>query len=299
MSRALVAALQLTSTSDEAANRAQIETLAAEAAAAGATLVTTPENATFLGPHDEKVRRAESIDGPTVRWAGGLARKLGVELVLGSFAERWEESAGQRCWNTCVVLARSGEVVARYRKIHLFDVDYPPHVVFRESDTVGSGSEAVVAPSSVGRLGLAICYDLRFPELFVSLVERGAEVLVLPAAFTAPTGRAHWEVLVRARAIESQCYVIAPAQVGRHDDGGLRESFGHSMIVDPWGEVLAVRAEDPGVVLAEVDVERVRGVRARLPIREHRAGRAWQDCRPAGLLQYSEPSGYFDEPSRE
>ncbi len=276
MSRAVVAALQLTSTSDEVANRAQIEALAAEAAAAGAVLVTTPENATYLGPHDEKVRRAEPIDGPTLRWAGQLARALGVELVLGSFAERWEDEAGRRCWNTCVLFDRTGEVVARYRKIHLFDVDYPPHVVFRESATVGSGSEVVVAPTGIGALGVAICYDLRFPELFVSLVERGAEAIVLPAAFTAPTGRAHWEVLVRARAIESQCFVIAPAQVGRHDDGGLRESFGHSMIVDPWGEVLAMRAEGPGVVLAEVDLERVRSVRARLPIRAHRRGRAWQ-----------------------
>lgn len=276
MTRTLVAALQLTSTSDEAANRAQIEDLAARAAAAGATLVTTPENATFLGPHHEKVRRAEAIDGPTVRWAGSLAQRLGVELVLGSFAERWEESGGKRCWNTCVVLSSQGEVMARYRKIHLFDVDYPPHVVFCESDTVGSGSEVVVAPSSLGRLGLAICYDLRFPELFVTLVEQGAEAIVLPAAFTAPTGRAHWEVLVRARAIESQCYVIAPAQVGRHDDGGLRESFGHSMIVDPWGEVLAVRPDGPGVVLAEVDPERVRSIRSRLPIRDHRGTRSWK-----------------------
>lgn len=269
----LAAAIQMTSTSDEAQNRAVIEALAAEAAAAGARLVAVPENATFLGPHEEKVRRAEPMDGPTVRWAGELARRHDVFFVLGSFAERREESAGRRCWNTSVLFDPSGTVLAAYRKIHLFDVDLPPQVVFRESDTVAAGEKPVVVSTALGPIGLAICYDLRFPELFVRLVELGAEVLVVPSAFTAPTGRAHWEVLVRARAIESQCALVAPAQVGHHDDGGLRESFGHTMIVSPWGEVLGQRASGPGIVLAEIDRAAVRAVRQRLPVAEHRRTR--------------------------
>jgi predicted amidohydrolase len=264
----LAAVCQLTSTSDTAANLAQAEALVRDAAALGARWVGTPENTPFLGPHAEKVRRAESLEGETCARFARLAAELGIHLLLGSFAERTADE--RRCANTSVLFGPGGERLAVYRKIHLFDVDVPGGVRFRESETVLPGAEVVVAASPLARFGLTICYDLRFGELFRALVERGAEAIAVPSAFTAATGRAHWEVLLRSRAIESQAWVLAPAQVGRHDDDGLRESHGHAMIVDPWGAVAAELAAGTGVAFAEIDLDRVASVRRAIPIGEHR-----------------------------
>ena len=266
--RFLAAVCQMTSTSDAGRNLAQAEALVREAAARGARWIGTPENTNFLGPHAEKVRRAEPLDGPTCARFAALARELRVHLLLGSFNERAPEPG--RCFNTSVLFGPAGDRLAVYRKIHLFDVDVPGGVTFRESDTVVPGSEVVVAETDVARFGLTICYDLRFGELYRALAERGAEVVAVPSAFTATTGRAHWEVLLRARAIETQAWVLAPAQVGRHDDGGLRESHGHAMIVDPWGAIAAECADGTGVAIAEVDLARVDSVRRAIPVAEHR-----------------------------
>jgi predicted amidohydrolase len=264
----LAAVCQMTSTSDEAASLAQAEALVREAAARGARWVGTPENTNFLGPHAEKVRRAEPLDGPTCSRFAALARELRLHLLLGSFNERAPEPG--RCFNTSVLFGPAGERLAVYRKIHLFDVDVPGGVTFRESDTVAPGSEVVVAATALGRVGLSICYDLRFGELYRALAERGAELVAVPSAFTATTGRAHWEVLLRARAIETQAWVLAPAQVGRHDDGGLRESHGHAMIVDPWGAIAAECGDGTGVATAEIDLARVESVRRAIPVAAHR-----------------------------
>lgn len=264
----LAAVVQLTSTSDAEASCRAAEELVRRAAARGAALVATPENTNYLGPHEEKVRRAEPLGGATCSRFAALARELGIHLLLGSFNEAGPEPG--HCYNTSVLFGPDGGVLATYRKIHLFDVDVPPDVVFRESATVTPGEAVVVAATPLARVGLSICYDLRFPELYRALVAGGAEVLAVPSAFTLATGKDHWEPLLRARAIENQCWLLAPAQHGRHDDGGLRASWGHAMVVDPWGHVVAMASDGPGIAVAEVDLGRLRGVRARLPALAHR-----------------------------
>ncbi|HVT57744.1 MAG TPA: carbon-nitrogen hydrolase family protein [Thermoanaerobaculia bacterium] len=270
----VAAAVQLTSSSDEAANWAGASELIARAARYGARFAATPENTNFLGPHEEKVRRAEPLDGPTAGRFGILAWRLGIYLLLGSFNERSDEAA--RCYNTSVLFGPDGSILGVYRKLHLFDVDIPGGVGFNESATCKPGDPddpekgTVVVETACGRIGLSICYDLRFPELYRRLADQGADVLTVPSAFTLATGKDHWEPLLRARAIENQCYLIAAAQHGRHDDGGLRESYGHAMIVDPWGLVLATASDGPGLALAEIDLERVQRVRRAIPVRLHR-----------------------------
>jgi predicted amidohydrolase len=234
----------------------------------GAVFVATPENTNFLVPHAEKVSRSQSLEGSTCRHFSELARRLEIHLLLGSFNERAPDAG--RCFNTSVLFGPDGGRLAVYRKIHLFDVDVDERTRFRESETVVAGEEVVLAETRLARIGLSVCYDLRFGELFRELRGRGAELLCVPSAFTLMTGKDHWEVLVRARAIETQCFVIAPAQWGRHDDNGLRESFGHAMIVDPWGHVVAMAADGPGVALAEIDLDALHGVRSAIPVEDHR-----------------------------
>ncbi len=263
----------MTSTSDEEGNWRSARELIGRAAAAGARFVATPECTNYLGPHEEKVRRAEPLDGETVRRFGALARELEIHLLLGSYNEQSEAPSPvppHRCANTSVLFGPDGAILASYRKIHLFDVDVPNGVTFAESATCTPGGKVVVAPTSFGMLGLSICYDLRFPELYRALADRGAEVLLVPAAFTLATGKDHWEPLLRARAIETQSYLLAPAQVGKHDDGGLKESWGHAMIIDPWGQVIASVSDGPGFAVAEIDLERVRRIRRAIPVRDHR-----------------------------
>ena len=265
----LAAVLQLNGSSDAEGNWRQVEDLARAAASRGARWIGTPENTNYLGPHAEKARRAEPLSGPTVRRFSELASSLGVHFLLGSFNEAVNDSA--RCANTSVWIAPDGAVLATYRKIHLFDIDHAAGgVSFRESDTCRAGTEVVVATTELGSFGLSICYDLRFGELYRALVERGAELLTVPSAFTAVTGRDHWEPLLRARAIECQAYVLAPAQWGKHDDGGLQQSYGHAMIVDPWGQVVASVPDGVGYAIAEIDLERVRSIRRAMPLADHR-----------------------------
>jgi predicted amidohydrolase len=258
----------LNSGSDVESNWKIAESLIRDSAAAGARFVVTPENTPFLGPHGEKVRRAESLDGETCHRAAKLAAELEITLLLGSFAERSADP--ERCYNCSVLFGPDGARLATYRKMHLFDVDVAPEVRFQESATVVAGDESVVAETEVGAIGLSICYDLRFPHLYQELRRKGAEVVAIPSAFTSTTGRDHWHVLVRARAIETQCYVLAAAQQGEHDDMGLRESYGHSLIVDPWGVVIAeIETAGPGFAAAEVDLRRVEEVRRQMPVEEH------------------------------
>lgn len=265
---ALAAVVQMSSTSDAEANWRQVRELVSRAAELGAELVATPENTNFLGPHEEKVTRAESLEGATCDRFSGLAAEHGIHLLLGSFNERGE--AAERCYNTSVLFGPGGEKLAVYRKIHLFDVDVSPEVSFTESRTVEAGDELVTVESPLGILGLTICYDVRFPGLYQSLRIAGAEILTIPSAFTSATGKDHWHPLLRARAIETQCYVLAPAQFGRHDDRGLRESFGHSMIIDPWGQILAMVPDGTGVAVADIDLDRVARVRQSMPVFDHR-----------------------------
>jgi predicted amidohydrolase len=238
------------------------------AARHGASLVLTPENTNFLGPHADKVRRAEPLEGATVSRYRELAASHGIHLLIGSVNERSDET--ERCYNTSVLLGPGGELLGSYRKMHLFDVDVSDEVRFCESDTTKPGTQPTVVDTPLGRMGLSICYDLRFPELYRHYRTLGAELLAVPSAFTATTGKDHWEPLLRARAIENQCYVLAPGQHGHHDDKGLRHSHGHSMVVDPWGHVVARATEGTGLAFAEIDLDYLRTVRQGMPVMEHR-----------------------------
>lgn len=280
--RFIGAALQMCSTDDLAGNLAICKRLAAKAAQRGASLLVLPENFAFLGRHErDKLAVAEALDprapGPILTtlmeiatthgvWviAGGMPETLGAELdAAGS-----DDEAPAKTYNTCVVLRPSGEIATTYRKIHLFDVDIPGAAVLRESASTAAGDAPVVCETPLARIGLSVCYDLRFPELYRELVvQRGAQILMVPAAFTAHTGAAHWHVLLRSRAIENQCYVMAAAQFGRHND--RRASYGHSMIVDPWGTILDERPEGEGLVLGAIDMDLLERTRRQMPCLQH------------------------------
>jgi predicted amidohydrolase len=232
-------------------------------------LVATPEATTYLGPHARKVLLAEPVDGPTHRRFGDLASELGITLLIGSVAEQ-ASNEPSRCHNTSLLFGPDGALIAHYRKLHLFDVDVPDGVRFQESATCAPGNEVVVAQTCLGALGLTICYDLRFPELYRTLVDRGAQMIAVPSAFTLMTGKDHWHTLLRARAIETQCWVLAPGQWGSHDDKGLRRSYGHSVIIDPWGTVVAECGDGEGLCLAEIDLDRCADIRRAIPVQHHR-----------------------------
>ena len=263
--RALVAVVQMTSTTDVERNLGAAETLVAEAARRGAVFVGLPENFACLCSEGEGVPEPQALDGPWVQRMAELARRLKISLLLGSLPER--VPGDTRVHNTSVLLGPDGATVAVYRKIHLFDIDLPGMEHLKESRAVLAGTEIVVARSPLGPLGLTICYDLRFPELFRELMRRGARVLSVPSAFTERTGKAHWEVLLRARAIENLAYVLAPAQVGQH--GGGRASHGQAMVVDPWGTILAQAPDGEGIALAELDFARLERIRRELPALRH------------------------------
>jgi len=263
-----VAAVQMTSNEDVAKNLATALRLCGEAASDGAELIVLPECFALLGPEQEKLAIAEPLPagGPILAKLAGFARERQVELVLGGFWERASDPKKVR--NSCVHLGKDGSVRAVYRKIHLFDVDLPDGTTLRESSTVEPGREPVVTDTCFGKLGLSVCYDLRFPELYRKLVDGGAIALTIPAAFTLTTGKDHWHVLLRARAIEAQSYVIAAAQTGRHF--GQRASYGHALICDPWGTVLSECGEGEGYAIASIDSEVVKRVRTALPSLAHR-----------------------------
>jgi predicted amidohydrolase len=269
MLRPMIAAVvQMTSGAELGRNLARAGELIAQAAGLGAELVALPENFALMrgeaapgpNPHAQDVP-----NGEVVRFLRAQASAHGIVLAGGTFPERI--AGDTRVFNTSVVIDRNGALLALYRKIHLFDVDLPG-AVLRESATVAPGSELAVAKLAHCSLGLSVCYDVRFPELYRALVDRGATVLLVPAAFTVPTGRDHWEVLLRARAIESQCFVIAAAQWGEHN--ATRRSFGRALIADPWGTVLCTVPDGEGVAIAELDFARLEDVRRRLPVLRHR-----------------------------
>jgi len=272
-----VAALQLNSQTDVGRNLERCRQLVEGAAQAGAKLVVLPENFAYLGPERGRVALAERFgdhSAPIQRALGRMARQNSVFLVGGGFPEVGGDP--DRPFNCCALFSPEGELLVRYRKLHLFDVDLPDGTTLRESASTTAGAELVVHPVAGFNLGLSICYDLRFPELYRGLVDLGADALLVPAAFTLQTGRDHWHVLTRARAIESQSWVIAANQWGRHGPG--RASYGHSLIADPWGTVVAECSDKVGFALAEIDRGQVEGVRRALPCLSHRRLRT---CGPA------------------
>ena len=265
-----VAAIQLNSNGDKQRNLAAAERLVHAAATDGAEFVVLPEKWNLLAGGEELVAGAEPLDGPSLTAARGWARDLGVHLLAGSISERGAE--GQKASNTSVLIGPDGEDVAVYRKIHMFDVD-AGGVSYRESEHERPGAEPVAAPVGDLTLGMTVCYDLRFPELFRILALRGARVIAVPSAFTLATGRDHWEVLLRARAIEDQVFVVAPNQVGEAPPH--YSSFGHSLIVDPWGAVLATAPDGEGFVAAELDFVEQDRVRESLPSLANRQPEAY------------------------
>ncbi len=264
-----VAVLQMRSGIDPAANARALVAGMKTAAAGGARILFTPEMTGLLDR--DRTRAAASIreeeGDPVLAAACEAAAQLGLWVELGSLALR-PGGDEPRYVNRAFLIDDSGTIRARYDKLHLFDVDLPTGESWRESSAYRPGAGAVVADTPAGRLGLTICYDMRFPDLYRALSDAGAEILAVPAAFTVSTGRAHWHVLLRARAIEAGCFVVAAAQVGRHEDG--RDTYGHSLVVDPWGEVLLDLGEEPGLGFAEIDLDRLRDVRARIPALRHR-----------------------------
>jgi deaminated glutathione amidase len=255
------AAIQLTATTDKDRNLETADRLVRAAAADGARLAVLPEKWSVLGNADDLRAGAEPLDGPALAWARATARELGIDLVAGSIAERVE--GRERGANTSVHIGPDGEDRAAYRKLHMFDVEVGGRT-YRESDSEEPGDAIVASDLADGtRIGLTVCYDVRFPELYRRLAVEGAEVIAIPAAFTLATTRDHWEVLVRARAIEDQCFVVAANQIGEHVPG--MRSGGRSMIVDPWGLVLALAPDDETYVTADLDLDRLRRIRRQLP----------------------------------
>jgi deaminated glutathione amidase len=266
--RMLAAVVQMTSRSDVGANLGTVRALVSEAAARGAKLVALPENFSLLGEDErQKLTIAEAIpgDGPILTAMAALARELAVDLVLGGMPEA---VSATHVHNTSVYLDARGEIRGIYRKIHLFDVAIPDGATYRESASVRAGGDAVCADTAWGKVGLTVCYDLRFPELYRALARDGARILTVPAAFTLHTGRDHWHALLRARAIENLAFVLAPAQYGRHN--AKRVTYGHACIVDPWGHALAEVGDREGVAVAELDFDYQDRLRVELPALEHR-----------------------------
>ena len=264
--RFLAAAAQIDASADKAANLATATRLARVAAERGARLVVLPELFFWRGrPADERTV-AEPIPGPTTERLAALAAELHIYLVGGSLLEAVPDAA--KAYNTCPVFDPRGTLLATYRKVHLFDVDIPGHVSIRESDARLHGTSPMTVQTELGTLGLSVCYDLRFPELYRALSAAGADIVCVPSAFTFPTGAHHWEILLRARAIENQVYVVAPNQIGRGASGVA--NFGHSLIVDPWGTPIARASNQETVVLGEIDLDYLARVRRELPCLEHR-----------------------------
>jgi len=268
-----VAVIQLSSQDDVAANLARVRELVTSAARAGAEVVALPENFAFMGEEKKKREIAESLDppsGPIASAIVDLARSAGVWIVAGGMPEASADR--DRPYNTSLLVSPAGELAAKYRKVHLFDVDLVDGTKLLESDATQAGGEPSVSelatPSGRAKLGMTICYDLRFPELYRKLVDRDARIVTVPAAFTLTTGKDHWHVLLRARAIENQVFVLAPAQHGKHPRG--RQTYGKSLVVDPWGDVLAQCPEGEGFAVARLDFAAQDRVRQALPCLSHR-----------------------------
>ncbi len=270
------AAIQLNSTDDHDRNLEVAEKLVRDAAADGAELVALPEKWTFLGPPEGIADAAEPLSGPSITAAAAWASELGIHLLAGSFPERLE--GRPKPFNTSVMLGPDGEIKGVYRKIHMFDVDVEG-VTYRESEAEDPGDEVIVTDAGGVLVGMSVCYDLRFPELYRILALRNARVITVPAAFTERTGRDHWEVLLRARAIENQVFVVAPNQIGEAPP--QYKSYGHSMIVDPWGLVLAQAPDVEGFVSADLAFGAQDEMRDSLPSLRNRRPAAYRWPEPA------------------
>ncbi len=261
----LAAAVQMLASSDKEANLKEAESWLRHAHAQGAKLVVLPEVFNWRGSTKE-IKFAEPIPGPTSALMASLARELRIHLLAGSILEA--TTGKKKAYNTSLLFSPQGALLAKYRKIHLFDVDVTEGVTVLESESRAAGEQVVVAKTELCPMGLTICYDLRFPELFRNLVEKGAQIVFVPSAFTALTGKAHWEPLLLARAIENQVYIIAPGQVGKNPNS--IPTHGHTMIVDPWGKILAQASDGPCMVTAEIDLDYLAKVRRELPALSHR-----------------------------
>lgn len=260
------AAVQMNSGEDKQANLQRAEALVERAAAAGAQLVALPELFNCLGRPEVMLAQAEPLQGPTLAALSAWAGRLGVTLLGGSFCQR--DPASDKAFNTSCLIGPDGQLLAVYRKMHLFDIDLPGRVTFQESRWLARGDCVAVTQTPLGRLGQAICYDLRFSPLFNRLADLGAELIGIPSAFTMATGRDHWLVLLRARAIENQAYVVAPNQCGQHTPHLV--TYGRSAIIDPWGVPLAVAPDGEAVIVAEIDRAHQREIRQQLPSLAHR-----------------------------
>ena len=280
------ALIQLRSGTDMARNCAAASALIREAAGQGATFISTPEMTNILEPDRPRLRglaRPEAEDASVAAFAA-LARELGLWLNIGSLALTGQ---GEKLVNRSMLFAPDGSIAARYDKIHLFDVDLPTGESLRESHAYEGGAAAVLVQTALGPIGLTICYDMRFPHLYRALAQAGAKLFTVPSAFTVPTGQAHWHVLLRARAIETGSFVLAAAQGGRHDSG--RETYGHSLIVSPWGEVLAEAGTEPGIVVADIDLAQADLARARIPALAPDRPMPLTVLKPDGVIVTSQP----------
>ena len=264
------AAIQMASSPNINSNLIEAERLIAEAVNAGAKLVALPENFALMGQHElDKIEQKEQDgSGPIQDFLANTAKKYTVWIVAGTIPIA-DPDNDNKVMAACLIYNEQGERVARYDKIHLFDVHVPgSDEVYRESDSISQGNSPLVIDSPFGKLGIAVCYDLRFPELIRTMQEQGMEVLILPSAFTEKTGAAHWELLLRARAVENLCYVIAPNQGGFHVNG--RQTYGHTMVIDPWGTVLDCKKTNAGFVIADIDLARLHKTRESFPVLQHR-----------------------------
>ncbi|MEZ8094899.1 carbon-nitrogen hydrolase family protein [Photobacterium swingsii] len=261
-----VGVVQMNSGRDPDVNLAKLKKKLKGLQLQGARLVVTPENALIFGSREDYHHHAEALgDGPLQFEVAQMAEKLGIWLLIGSFPIRQSDGA---MTSTALLYNDKGELVSHYNKMHMFDVEIEDkHHSYRESDTFQAGTEVVVVGTPFGQIGLSICYDVRFPQLYNELRAKGADIIVVPAAFTRVTGSAHWDVLLRARAIENQCWLIAAAQSGEHFDG--RETWGHSMIIDPWGQTVACQAQGTGVLTADIDLKLSHTIRTNMPVMQH------------------------------
>lgn len=265
----LAAAIQMTSKPDLDKNLIEAEELIELAVRQGAELIGLPENFAFLGREEDKLAQAPAIALKTEKFLKTMAQRFQINLLGGGFPVAVEGNPA-KAYNTALLVDPNGQEIARYQKIHLFDVDVPDGNTYCESSTVmaGQNSPTIYFSDRLGNLGLSICYDVRFPELYRYLSSKGTDVIFVPAAFTAYTGKDHWQVLLQARAIENTCYIIAPAQTGNHYE--RRYTHGHAMIIDPWGVILADAGDKPGVAVAEINPERLHQVRQQMPSLQHR-----------------------------
>ena len=261
----LVSAIQLNSKQNKEENLTKAIHYIEKAAAMGAKLIVLPEYMNYISSKKEALEQAETIPGPTIDILMRKAKELNIYIHCGSILEKYDD---ERAFNTSVLINDNGVIEAKYRKIHLFDIDVNGVATYKESNLIKPGEEIVVADTKVGKIGFSICYDLRFPELYRSLMLKGSEVIVVPAAFNQRTGIHHWETLLKARAIENQCYIIASGQLGTFEEG--QTTFGSSMIIDPWGIVIARASDVEGYILADVNFEYISQLRQQLPCLYHR-----------------------------